>query len=442
MEKLRRVSLTFLTIGGIFSALLFGILIMLANKINNQMFLYNAAYMLLHDIALLFLQFSNMTVYHNVMTNPELIGGILIGISSFLVLLYLIPNYLSKNNGYKIFGISGAFVIGLISCILLTMAVVLAGQPISAKTGLNIFKLNLPINSGFILLFIGPVLTFFGSCFAIAYYHTTRKAKSLTQDQKNRLTAINFETGKIGARGLTPQKEMVNQAELTPIEETKTPLNNKSVATTNDLKAKMALLKAKMARNSLLHEQGEAHLVPEKENNNYDNSKPTIRVGAEGQYLRTIKEGEGIVDESPAGLLIEKEGDFVKKGDIIKHRDYSALIFSAETSSSKGNFNAYDSIIIPKSKQHMSLDKTELAERIGSVPKPSGKQRINPNARVDSSYDGKVFLGDIDKIWKAGKKYREDITKKPATNNSLQSSDLHHNFENENENDDKIDYNH
>ncbi|ALA97539.1 hypothetical protein SKUN_00646 [Spiroplasma kunkelii CR2-3x] len=178
------MSLTFLTIGGIFSALLFGILIMLANKINNQMFLYNAAYMLLYDIALLVLQFSNMIVYHNVMANPELVGGILIGISSFLVLLYLIPNYLSKNNGYKIFGISGAFVIGLISCILLTMAVVLAGQSISAKTSLNIFKLNLPINSGFILLFIGPVLTLFGSWFAIAYYYTTRKAKSLTQEQK------------------------------------------------------------------------------------------------------------------------------------------------------------------------------------------------------------------------------------------------------------------
>lgn len=54
MEKLRGVSLTFLTIGGIFSALLFGILIMVANKINSQMFLYNAAYMLLQDIALWF----------------------------------------------------------------------------------------------------------------------------------------------------------------------------------------------------------------------------------------------------------------------------------------------------------------------------------------------------------------------------------------------------
>ncbi|UZQ30784.1 MAG: MFS transporter [Spiroplasma phoeniceum] len=442
MEKLRRVSLTFLTIGGIFSVLLFGILIMIANKINNQMLLYNDAYMLLHDIALLVLQFSNITLYHNVKANPELVGGILIGIYSFLVFMYLIPNYLSKNNGYKIFGISGNFVIGLISCILLTMTVMLAGQPISAKTGLNIFKLNLPINSGFILLFIGPVLTFFGSLLAIAHYHTTRKAKSLTQDQKNRLTAINFETGKIGARGLTPQKEMVNQAKITPIEETKTPLNNKSVATTNDLKAKMALLKAKMARNALLHQQGEEHLVSDKEDNNSDNSKPTISVGTEGQYLRTIKEGEGIVDESPAGLLIEQEGDFVKKGDIIKHRDYSAPIFSVKTSSSKGNFNAYDSIIIPKSKQHMSLDKTELAERIGSVPKPSGNQRINPDARVDSSYDGKVFLGDIDKIWTAGKKYREDITKKPANNNSLQSSDLYHNFETENENDDKIDDNH
>ncbi|ALA97540.1 hypothetical protein SKUN_00647 [Spiroplasma kunkelii CR2-3x] len=279
-------------------------------------------------------------------------------------------------------------------------------------------------------------------CNSLLLYNT--KSKIINTRTKKSLTAINFETGKgkIGASGLTPQKEMVNQAELTFIEETKTPLNNKSVSTTNDLKVKMALLKAKMARNALLHEQGEGHLVPEEEDNNSDNSKPTIRVGAEGQYLRTIKEGEGIVDESPAGLLIEQEGDFVKKGDIIKHRDYSVPIFSVETSSSKGNFNAYDSIIIPKSKQHMSLDKTELAERIGSVSKPSGKQRINPNARVDSSYDGKVFLGDIDKIWTAGKKYREDITKKPATNNSLQSSDLHHNFENENENDDKIDDNH
>lgn len=442
MEKLRGVSLTFLTIGGIFSALLFGILIMVANKINSQMFLYNAAYMLLQDIALLVLQFSNMTVYNNIITKPELVGGILIGISSFLVLMYLIPNYLSKNNRYKVFGISWAFIIGLISCILLTMAVALASQPRSLNAGLNIFKLNLPINSGFILLFIGPGLTFFGSWFAITYYSKTRKTKSLTQDQKNRLTAINFETGKICARGLTPQKEMVSQSELTPLEETKNPINNKSVSTTNDLKAKMALLKAKMARNALLHEQGEAHLLPAEEDNNATNSKPTIRVGAEGQYLRTIKENEGIVDESPVGLLIEQEGDFVQKGDIIKHRDYSAPIFSTESSPSKGKLNSYDSIIIPKSKQHMSLDKTELAERIGSVPKPSGKQRINPNARVDSSYDGKVFLGDIDKIWTAGKKYREDITKKPATNNSLQSSELHHNFENENENDDKIDDNH
>ncbi len=441
MEKLRRVSLTFLTIGGIFSALLFGILIIPANKINSQMFLYNAAYMLLHDIALLFLQFSNMTAYYNVIANPELVGVILIGISSFLVLLYLIPNYLSKNNGYKIFGISLAFVIGLISCILLTTAVVLAGQP-SDKTGLNIFKLNLPINSGFILLFIGPVLTFFGSLFAITYYHTTRKAKSLKKDQKNRLTAINFDTGKIGDRWLTQQKEMDNQAKLTHIEETKNPLNKKSVATTNDLKAKMALLKAKMARNAILHEQCESHLAPKEEDNNSDNSKPTIRVSAKGQYLRTIKDGEIIVDESPAGLLTEQEGDFVKKGDIIKHRDYSAPIFSAKNSPSKGKLNAYDSIIIPKSKQHMSLDKTELAERIGSVLKPNGKQRINTDAHVDNSYDGKVFLGDIDKIWTAGKKYREYIIKKTATNNSLQSSDLQHNFENENENDDKIDDNH
>lgn len=97
--------------------------------------------------------------------------------------------------------------------------------------------------------------------------------------------------------------------------------------------------------------------------------------------------------------MIEQEGNFVKKGDIIKHHDYSAPVFSETTSSApqqKGT--GPGSIIIPKSKQHMPLDTRELEERIGSVPRISEKQRVNPNARVDNSYDGKVFLGDIDKI--------------------------------------------
>ncbi|WP_338955693.1 MFS transporter [Spiroplasma endosymbiont of Polydrusus cervinus] len=435
MKKLRRVSLIFLTIGGIFSTLLFGLLIILKNKISSQMFLYNAAYMLLEDIRRLVLQFSNRRVYNNMMAKPEVVGGILIAISSFLVSMYLIPNYLRKNNAYKGFGASLAFIIGLASVILLSMAVFLAGQPENLNKSLNIFKLGRNFNTGIILLFIGPVLTFLGGVLAIVYYGKTQKMKVLTQDQQNRLSAINLKTDKIGALGVTLQKEMVSSAELSNVKE-RTPAVNKTVSSMNDLKAKMA-------RNALLHEEGEAHLLSEEENNsNIHNSNGAMRIGKEGQYLRTIKDGEGIVDESPAGLLLEKEGNFVQKSDIIKHHDYSAPIFSAGTGSSRGRSSSHSSIIIPKSKQHMPLDTTELAERIGSVPQPSRKQRINPNARVDSSYYGKVFLGDIDKIWTAGKKYREDITKKPATKHSFQSSNLDDNLDDYNENDDKIDNNH
>ncbi|WP_425377937.1 MFS transporter [Spiroplasma endosymbiont of Polydrusus pterygomalis] len=364
MKKLRRVSLTFLTIGGIFSTLLFGLLIILKNKISSQMFLYDAAYMLLEDIGSLVLQFSNRRVYdNNMMAKPELFSGILIAISAFLVSMYLIPNYLRKNNAYKGFGASLAFIIGIASVILLSMVVFLAGQPDNLNKGLNIFKLDHNFNTGIILLFIGPVLTFLGGVLAIVYYGKIQKMKVLTQDQQNCLSAINLKTDKIGARGVTPQKEMVSSAELSAVEE-RTPTVNKTVSSTNDLKAKMA-------RNAILHEEGEAHLLSEEENNsNMHNSNGAMRVGKEGQYLHTIKDGEGIVDESPAGLLLEKEGNFVQKSDIIKHHDYSAPIFSEGTGSSRGSSSSHSSIIIPKSNQHMPLDTTKLAERIGSMPQP------------------------------------------------------------------------
>ncbi|WHQ36343.1 MFS transporter [Spiroplasma sp. SV19] len=425
MKKLRGVSLIFLTIGGLFSALFFGLLIIFITKINPNHLFFKAGQMLLEDIARVVLQFSDQATYHNVLAKSELVGGILTGISSFFVLMYLIPNYLTKNGGYKGFGAIFALIFGFITCFFLTLAVVFATQTPDGKVGLSVFKLGMKINSGFVLLFIGPVFTFLGGILATVYYRKIRQTKPLTKDQQNRLSAINLTTGKIGAKGLTPQKEMVRQAELPPREDPTSNLDNKPPGAT-DLKSKMALLKAKMARNAMLNEQGEAHLAePTAE---YDNSrwkdnkapepKPTIRVGKEGQYLRTIKEGVGVVDESPTGVMIEKEGNFVKKGDIIKHHDYSAPVFNEEASASHHKGTGPGSIIIPKSKQHMPLDTRELEERIGSVPKISGKQRVNPNARVDNSYDGKVFLGDIDKIWTASKKYREAITKQSEKSKS------------------------
>ncbi|KAF0850651.1 MAG: cytochrome c-type biogenesis protein CcmH [Spiroplasma poulsonii] len=423
MKKLCGASLIFLTIGGLFSALFFGLLIIFKAKMSTSStshLLYEAARMLLEDIARVVLQFSDQTMYIKVLANPTLVGGILIGISSFLVLMYLIPNYLTKNGGYKGFGVVFALILGLLTCFFLILAVVFGVQTPDGKTGLSVFKLGLKINPSFALLFIGPVFTLLGGILTTTYYRKARQAKPLTKDQQNRLSAIDLTTGKIGAKGLTPQKEMVNQAELSAREDASPRATNKNPAAT-DLKTKMALLKEKMARNAMLNEQGEAHLAEPtaeydnsrwKDNSKTPDEKAPIRVGAEGQYLRTIEEGVGVVDESPTGVMIEQEGNFVKKGDIIKHHDYSAPVFSETTSSApqqKGT--GPGSIIIPKSKQHMPLDTRELEERIGSVPRISEKQRVNPNARVDNSYDGKVFLGDIDKIWTAGKKYREDITK-------------------------------
>ncbi|WP_425379573.1 MFS transporter [Spiroplasma endosymbiont of Stenodema calcarata] len=413
MKKLREASLMFLTIGGLFSALFFGLLIIFKAKINNNNFLFEAVRMLLEDIARVVLQFSNYNVYGNVITKPELVGGILIVISSFLVLMYLIPNYLSKNSRFKGFGVIFALILGFLTLFFLIIAVAFGVQAVDGNTGLNVFKLGIKANFGFALLFIGPVFTFIGGILATSYYRKARKEKPLTKDQKNRLAAINLETGKIGAKGLTPQKEMVMAAELAPRDDASSNLMAKNPAPT-DLKAKMALLKAKMARNAMLNEQGEAHLAEptvEFDRSKTSETKAPIRVGKEGQYLRTIKEGIGIVDESPTGVLIEQEGNFVQKGDIIKQHDYSPPVFSETNSSAQMRGTGPGSIIIPKSKQNISLDTRELEERIGSVPKISGKQRINPNARVDNSYDGKVFLGDIDKIWTAGKKYREAITK-------------------------------
>lgn len=420
MKKLRGASLIFLTIGGLFSALFFGLLIIFKAKMSTSHFLYGAAQMLLEDIARVVLQFSDQTMYTKVLANPGLVGGILTGISIFLGLMYLIPNYLTKNGGYKRFGAIFALIFGFTTCFFLILAVVFGVQTPDGKTVLNVFKLGLKINPGFVLLFIGLVFTFIGGVLATTYYQKVHQAKPLTNDQQNRLSAINLTTGKIGAKELTPQKEMVSQAELTPQGDSSPSLTNKNPVAT-DLKTKMALLKEKMARNAMLNEQSEAHLAEPtaeydnsrwKDNSKTPDEKPPIRVGAEGQYLRTIKERVGVVDESPKGVMIEREGNFVKKRDIIKHHDYSAPVFSETTASAlqqKGT--GPRSIIIPKSKQHMPLDTRKLEERIGSVPKISGKQRVNPNARVDNSYDGKVFLCDIDKIWTAGKKYREDITK-------------------------------
>ncbi len=448
MKKLRGASLIFLTVGGLFSALFFGLLLIFKIKISPNHFLYEPARMLLEDIARVVLQFSNQTVYNNVLAKFEMVGGILIGISSFLVLMYLIPNYLTKNGRYKGFGVILALILGFVTSFFLILAVVFGVQTPYGKTGLNIFKLGLKINPGFALLFIGPVFTFIGGILTAVYYSKARKAKPLTTDQQNRLSAINLTTGKIGAKGLTPQKEMVSQAELNPCEYTTPSLSNKNPAAT-DLKSKMALLKAKMARNAMLNEQGEAHLAEPtaeyynsrwKDESKTSDSTPTIFVGKEGQYLRTIKEGVGIVDESPTGVMIEREGNFVKKGDIIKHHDYSAPIFSETTSSpSQQKGTGPGSIIIPKSKQHMPLDTRELEEWIGSVPKISGKQRVNPNARVDKSYDGKVFLGDIDKIWNAGKKYREDITKQTEKANPKSDTNPTNNFDDYVDNNDNSD---
>ncbi|WP_374695952.1 MFS transporter [Spiroplasma endosymbiont of Polydrusus formosus] len=445
MKKLRIISLTFLTIGGIFSTLLFWLLIILKNKISSKMFIYDATYMLLEDVGRLILQFSNIRVYDNMMKKPGLVGSILITISAFLASMYLITNYLRKNSDYKKFGSSLAFFVGIVSVILLSMVVFLAGQPENLNKVLNIFKLGSNFNTGIILLFIGPVLTFIGGVLAIVCYGKFQKTKLLTEDQQNILSTINLKTDKIGARNVIPQKKRLSSDELSAIGK-RTPVVNKIVSSTNDLKAKMALLKAKIVRNVLLHEEGGTHLTStsEEENNgNIHNSNEAMRVeDKEGQYLRTIKDGEKIIDESPAGLLLEKKGNFVQKDDIIKHHDYSLLIFGEGKWSSKENSSLHSSIIIPKSEQNMLLNTTELAERISSAPQPSGKQRINPNARVDSSYYGKVFLGDIDKIWTAGKKYREDIIKKPTTKHSFQSSNLDDNLDDYNENNDKIDYNH
>lgn len=437
MKKLRGTSLVCLTIGGIFSILLFGLLIILINKINSKIFFYNIKYIILENITHLVLWIINQEIYQNMLRQSNLIGYTIIGVYSFLILMHLIPNYLSKNNGYKKFGAILAFVNGTISCILLLIPIFLVSKSQLFVTNLDIFKLKLKISLEFILLFIGPILTFVGGILAMIYFSKTQKNEQLTVNHKNHLSVINFKTGKINTRDLTTQKEIISKIEPNYSQIKNLPANKLTYSSIENSKNKIMLLKKDMTCNIFLQENGKEYLISKKDNNNKNfDLNSTININDKEQYLQTIKNNEKIIKKSLKELLIKKENNFVKKNNIIKHHNYSTYIFN------KKNAIINNPIIIPKSKQYIALNTLELSKRINSVSKLNKNERNNSNVRVYNSYNGKFFLGDIDKIWSAGKKYREDITKKISSNNYSQTAINNEYFDNyNNQNNNKINEN-
>ncbi|WP_041611881.1 hypothetical protein [Spiroplasma chrysopicola] len=433
MKQLRAWSLTLLIMGGIFSTFIFGLLIILINSIKSGDILL-LSQIIFNGLATAVYKMSgnNFELFENIKAKPEIVGGILIAISAVVVLLYLVPVCLRKINGFKKFGVAWSFIVGALTLALTATLIIFAAKPINTIP--PSFNLGFELNAWIIILFLGPAFTFFGSWFAIGYLIAAKANTGLNEDQKNRLKAINLTTGKIGASGIAPRKESVSQQD---IEKRRSEMDNfqqspNRVLQRDDLKSKVERLKEKMYQSTKFTEEGSAQIVDEgyekMNNSRWKNpqasqgpAKPVISVGPSGQYLRTVDETKGIIDESKRGVAIEQRGDFVQKGDIIKHHDSYKPNF-ANNSNVKPKPEKYKGpIIIPRSKQSQPIDTHSLEEKIRQVPLPTGKQRVNPNAKVDNSYDGKVFLGDIEKIYSAGQKYRQDITKNPAANNNNQN---------------------
>ncbi|WP_041614556.1 MFS transporter [Spiroplasma syrphidicola] len=432
MKQLRAWSLTLLIIGGVLSTFIFGLLIILITKLKSGDILL-LSQIILNGIATAVYKMSgnNLQLFANIVAKPEIVGGILIAISAVLVLLYLIPVCLSKINGFKKFGVAWSFILGAVTLALTATLIILAAKPITAQPS---FNLGIDLSPWIVILFLGPAFTFFGSWFAIGYLTVAKGKTGLNEDQQNRLKAINLATGKIGASGIIPRKESVSQQD---IEKRRAEMGNPQQNPNrglqrDDLKSKVERLKEKMYQSTKFTEEGSAQIVDEgyekMNNSRWKNPqapqgpvKPVISVGPNGQYLRTVDETKGVIDESTRGVAIEQRGDFVQKGDIIKHHDSYKPNF-ANNNTAKPKPEKYQGpIIIPRSKQSQTIDTRSLEEKIRQVPLPTGKQRVNPNAKVDNSYDGKVFLGDIEKIYSAGQKYRQDITKNPTANNSNQT---------------------
>ncbi|WP_368487095.1 hypothetical protein [Spiroplasma sp. DGKH1] len=409
MQSLKISSRILIIIGALLSTIIFGVLIIVAKDATDEGVKVPGTIIFADLVNVVrAIGGDNSSAVTKMLANQTAVGGVLIAITFGIALLYLIPVLIPQNNGFKIFGHFLAFIVGLGSLVLTIVAIYLA--TVTPTTIDQKYRYGLKFQPLEILFLIGPFLLTIGAIIGLKYSFAAMNNSQLSEADRNRQRAINLTAGRIGARGTVPQKQFVQENEIKP---RAVPPVNQAPSVNNDLKLKMAQLKQRMASAQKIANENSINNSRWVSATRKSEPKEEIRVGAEGQYLRTLRDGE-VLDESPKGVDIANRAELVQKGDVIKHHE--SYHYQAPNQVNKSQPKT--SLFIPKSKQSAQIDTRTLEQKVGGpYTKGTVGARPNPNAKVDHSYDGKVFLGDIDKIWKAGKKYREDITvKKPQHN--------------------------
>ena len=428
MQSLKILSRILIIIGALLSAIIFGVLVIVAKDATAQGIKVPGTIIFTNLVSVVrAIGGDNSSAVAKMIANQTAVGGVLIAITFGISLLYLIPVLISQNNNFKLFGHFLAFVVGLTSLVLTIVAIYLA--TVTPTTIGENYRYGLKFQPLEILFLIGPFLLTIGAIIGLKYSFAVMNNSQLSEADRNCQRAINLADGWIGAHGTVPQKQFVQANEIKPRE---VPPVNQAPSVNNDLKLKMAQLKQRMASAQKIANENIINNSRWVSATRKTEPKEEIRVGAEGQYLRTLRDGE-VLDESPKGVDIANRAELVQEGDVIKHHE--SYHYRAPNQVNK--VQPKTSLFIPKSKQSAHIDTRTLEQKVG-VPYTKGTvgARPNPNAKVDHFYDGKVFLGDIDKIWKAGKKYREDITvKKPQHNRFNNQNPLVNNYTPHNNND-------
>ncbi|QBQ07966.1 APC family permease [Spiroplasma gladiatoris] len=336
----------------------------------------------------------------------------LFNVSQYLILTFAIIAFISNLLSFllqkqKAFIVINLFVyIGLIAILIFHFITLINSNTIWAKnTTLDYTKTNITNLSKFLFVYLPIALIAIYLVLniiniALTFANNTNVVKPVVQKQQNVSTNNNF----VNQNNFSPSFQ--NQANLEADSQNEPEPDLSFTSTPNDetfnIADKIQKLRNNLAENDFENMDVESQFLATDE----------VNESEEQQVYETQEHEEVLETPVDKSESIEKE--------IVQEDKYSNTV--EEYLDFDKPKDPYKQTIIPRRlvAQKASLYKQPIGNVVNNIKTKEQRERKEP--RIDLDYEGKVFLGDGDRIWEVIKNQKRRVSQKNKNSNNLNES--------------------